>query len=166
MAIISDDDDLEKRGKYGGNKKNPIVKPETIEYDNTFESSIRPKDFDSYIGQGALKETLKITLEAAKKRSKPLDHMLFYGPPGLGKTTIAGVIASQMGVDIRITSAPALERPRDIIGILMSLKGGEILFFSKKSKFSIQLSFFPFRRNSCFYIDLSMVNLTNILLNI
>lgn len=66
MAIISDDDDLEKRDKYGGNKKNPIVKPETIEYDNTFESSIRPKDFDSYIGQGALKETLKITLEAAK----------------------------------------------------------------------------------------------------
>ena len=131
MAIISDDDDLEKRGKYGGNKKNPIVKPETIEYDNTFESSIRPKDFDSYIGQGALKETLKLTLEAAKKRSKPLDHMLFYGPPGLGKTTIAGVIASQMGVDIRITSAPALERPRDIIGILMSLKGGEILFIDE-----------------------------------
>ena len=65
MAIISDDDDLEKRGKYGGNKKNPIVKPETIEYDNTFESSIRPKDFDSYIGQGALKETLKITLQAS-----------------------------------------------------------------------------------------------------
>ena len=131
MAIISDDDELEKRGKYGGNKKNPIVKPETIEYDNTFESSIRPKDFGSYIGQGALKETLKITLEAAKKRSKPLDHMLFYGPPGLGKTTIAGVIASQMGVDIRITSAPALERPRDIIGILMSLKGGEILFIDE-----------------------------------
>ena len=74
MAIISDDDELEKRGKYGGNKKNPIVKPETIEYDNTFESSIRPKDFDSYIGQGALKETLKITLEAAKKRCKPLSQ--------------------------------------------------------------------------------------------
>ena len=126
MAIISDDEGLTKRVK-----KNPIIKPETIEYDNTFENSIRPKDFDSYIGQGALKETLKITLEAARKRGKPLDHMLFYGPPGLGKTTIAGVIASQMGVDIRITSAPALERPRDIIGILMSLKGGEILFIDE-----------------------------------
>ena len=111
--------------------KNPNIKGETIEYDKTFENSIRPKDFESYIGQTALKETLKITLEAARLREKPLDHMLFYGPPGLGKTTIAGVIAAQMGVDIKITSAPALERPRDIIGILMSLKGGEILFIDE-----------------------------------
>ena len=130
MAILSDNEGMElNNGSL--NKKNPIVKPETIEYDNTFENSIRPKSFDSYIGQTALKETLKITLEAAKLREKPLDHMLFYGPPGLGKTTIAGVIAAQMGVDIRITSAPALERPRDIIGILMSLKGGEILFIDE-----------------------------------
>ncbi len=128
MAIISDDDGLENVSRV---KKNPVVKPETIEYDTTFENTIRPKDFDSYIGQSALKETLKITLEAAKKRGKSLDHMLFYGPPGLGKTTIAGVVAAQMGVDIRITSAPALERPRDIIGILMSLKGGEILFIDE-----------------------------------
>ena len=126
MAIISDDEGIRKR-----EKKNPIIKPENIEYDNTFENSIRPKDFDSYIGQSSLKETLKITLEAAKKRGKPLDHLLFYGPPRLGKTTIAGVIAAQMGVEIRITSAPALERPRDIIGILMSLKGGEILFIDE-----------------------------------
>ena len=126
MAIISDDEGLEKRVK-----RNPIVKSETIEYDNLFESNIRPKDFVSYIGQSALKETLKIILEAAKRREKPLDHMLFYGPPGLGKTTIAGVIAAQMGVEIRITSAPSLERPRDIIGILMSLKGGEILFIDE-----------------------------------
>lgn len=130
MAIISDNEG-ERSNKGSLNKKNPIVKPEIIEYDNTFENSIRPKDFENYIGQSALKETLKITLEAAKLREKPLDHMLFYGPPGLGKTTIAGVIAAQMGVDIRITSAPALERPRDIIGILMSLKGGEILFIDE-----------------------------------
>ena len=130
MAILSDDEDL-RDTKKDSLKKNPIIKPENIEYDKTFENSIRPKDFDSYIGQTALKETLKITLEAAKLREKPLDHLLFYGPPGLGKTTIAGVIAAQMGVDIRITSAPALERPRDIIGILMSLKGGEILFIDE-----------------------------------
>ena len=127
MAIISDDDKTYSRTMG----KNPIIKSETIEYDKIFENSIRPKDFDSYIGQSELKETLKITLEAARLREKPLDHMLFYGPPGLGKTTIAGVIASQMGVEMRITSAPALERPRDIIGILMSLKGGEILFIDE-----------------------------------
>ena len=127
MAIISDDENINSKVS----EKNPITKPECIEYDNTFENSIRPKDFDNYIGQSALKEALKITLEAAKMREKPLDHMLFYGPPGLGKTTIAGVIATQMGVEIKITSAPALERPRDIIGILMSLKGGEILFIDE-----------------------------------
>ena len=127
MAILSDDDKSFKRSSG----KNPIIKSESIEYDKTFENSIRPKDFDSYIGQGELKETLQIILEAAKLRNRPLDHMLFYGPPGLGKTTIAGVIASQMGVEIKITSAPSLERPRDIIGILMSLKGGEILFIDE-----------------------------------
>ena len=130
MAIISDNDGV-GIDKSSLGKKNPIIKPENIEYDTTFENSIRPKSFESYIGQTSLKETLKITLDAAKLRDKPLDHMLFYGPPGLGKTTIAGVIAAQMGVDMRITSAPALERPRDIIGILMSLKGGEILFIDE-----------------------------------
>ncbi len=127
MAIISDDDKTFRRSEG----KNPNIKSESIEYDKSFENSIRPKDFSSYIGQAELKETLKVTLEAARLREKPLDHMLFYGPPGLGKTTIAGVIAAQMGVEIKITSAPALERPRDIIGILMSLKGGEILFIDE-----------------------------------
>ena len=90
MAIISDDDKSFKH-KEG---KNPNIKSEVIEYDKTFENSIRPKDFDSYIGQGELKETLKMTLEAAKLRNKPLDHMLFYGPPGLGKTKLAQIISN------------------------------------------------------------------------
>ncbi len=129
MSIISDDNTNFK--KVDINAKNPVIKAETIECDRNFENCIRPKNFDSYIGQSALKETLKITIAAAKKREQPLDHLLFYGPPGLGKTTLAGVIAEQMGVEIKITSAPALERPRDIIGILMSLKGGEILFIDE-----------------------------------
>ena len=128
MSIISDDNSIENRAKI---TKNPIVKAESIEFDKSFENSIRPKSFDTYIGQSTLKETLKISIEAAQKRGLPLDHLLFYGPPGLGKTTLAGVIAEQMEVDIKITSAPALERPRDIIGILMSLKGGEILFIDE-----------------------------------
>ncbi len=127
MSIIADDNDFKTKSKA----KNPNIKAETIEFDKNFENTIRPKTFDAYVGQSALKETLKISIEAAKKRGLPLDHLLFYGPPGLGKTTLAGVIAEQMGVDIKITSAPSLERARDIIGILMSLKGGEILFIDE-----------------------------------
>lgn len=128
MSIIADDNAFKAEKKV---VKNSVIKPEEIEYDRNFENNIRPKNFESYIGQSALKETLKISIEAAKKREMPLDHLLFYGPPGLGKTTLAGVIAQQMGVEIKITSAPALERPRDIIGILMGLKGGEVLFIDE-----------------------------------
>ena len=130
MSIIADDNEFEQK-PIAEKKKTSVIKSEALDNDQNFENCIRPKTFDTYIGQSALKETLKISIEAAKKRELPLDHLLFYGPPGLGKTTLAGVIAKQMGVDIKITSAPALERPRDIIGILMSLKGGEILFIDE-----------------------------------
>jgi Holliday junction DNA helicase RuvB len=131
MAIISDDDDFNNIKKDECPCKSVDTKPEVIEFDKSFENNIRPKSFANYIGQSSLKETLQISIEAAKRRELPLDHLLFYGPPGLGKTTLAGVIAQDMDVEIRITSAPALERPRDIIGILMSLKGGEILFIDE-----------------------------------
>lgn len=135
MTIISDDDgfNIEKKEVSVVKKTevNPDIKPAKIDFDKSFESNIRPKKFDEYIGQSALKSTLKITIEAAKKRGQPLDHLLFYGPPGLGKTTLAGVIANELDTKIRITSAPALERPRDIIGILMSLKDGEMLFIDE-----------------------------------
>ena len=130
MSIIADDNDFDRK-PIAEKKKSSVIKSEVLDNDKNFENCIRPKTFDTYIGQSALKETLKISIAAAKKRELPLDHLLFYGPPGLGKTTLAGVIAEQMGVDIKITSAPALERPRDIIGILMSLKGGEILFIDE-----------------------------------
>lgn len=131
MAIISDDDLFDKGDSDKCSDKCRDIKPDIIEFDKSFENNIRPKTFETYIGQSALKDTLKISIEAAKKRELPLDHLLFYGPPGLGKTTLSGVIANEMDVDIKITSAPALERPRDIIGILMSLKGGEILFIDE-----------------------------------
>lgn len=129
MAIFSDDDKVLNKEK--NKEKNPLIKSEEIEYDKTFENSIRPKTFDDYIGQSALKETLQVSIEAAKIRETALDHLLFYGPPGLGKTTLAMVIANQMGTDIKITSAPSLERPRDIIGLLMSVKSGSILFIDE-----------------------------------
>jgi Holliday junction DNA helicase RuvB len=126
LAIISDDDNI----KYE-KKKNEDTTSEETSFDMSFESNIRPKFFDDYVGQTTLKSTLKISIEAAKKRELPLDHILFYGPPGLGKTTLASVIATEMNANIKITSAPALERPRDIIGILMSLKAGDILFIDE-----------------------------------
>ncbi len=152
MSIIADDSDFEKIPK---DKKNPIIKPDAVEFDRNFENCIRPKTFDTYIGQTALKETLKITIKAAKKREKPLDHLLFYGPPGLGKTTLAGVIAQETGVDIKITSAPALERPRDIIGILMSLQGGEILFIDEIHRLNKVAEEILYPAMEDFYLDMT-----------
>ncbi len=96
-----------------------------------YEKNIRPLNFDDYIGQNSIKETLKISIEASKKRKVNLDHLLFYGPPGLGKTTLANIIANELNTGIKITSAPSIERPRDIIGILMQIKEGEVLFIDE-----------------------------------
>ena len=102
-----------------------------------------------------MKETLKITIQAAKKRQSPLDHLLFYGPPGLGKTTLAGVIAQEMNVDFKITSAPALERPRDIIGILMSLKANEILFIDEIHRLNKVAEEILYSAMEDFYLDMT-----------
>ncbi|MDJ0660229.1 MAG: Holliday junction branch migration DNA helicase RuvB [Crocosphaera sp.] len=121
-------------------EKNPHPKPEKKErltnaqinqtQDNV-EESIRPHSFDEYIGQQDLKDVLSIVIEAAKTRKEPMDHLLLYGPPGLGKTTISLILASEMGVNCKITAAPALERPRDITGLLVNLKPGDILFIDE-----------------------------------
>ena len=95
------------------------------------EESIRPHSLGDYIGQKDLKEVLDIAIKAAKSRNEPLDHLLLYGPPGLGKTTMAMILASEMGVACKITSAPALERPRDIVGLLVNLQPGDVLFIDE-----------------------------------
>lgn len=110
---------------------NPDLSKECMECEECYEKNIRPLTFDDYIGQSAIKETLKISIEASKKRNTHLDHLLFYGPPGLGKTTLAGIIANELNTSIKITSAPSIERPRDIIGILMQMKEGEVLFIDE-----------------------------------
>ena len=130
MAIFSDNEDIQKP-LIKKPEKSENLESKEIDFDKSFENNIRPKTLDDYVGQSALKSTLKISIEAAKKRNKPLDHLLLYGPPGLGKTTLASVTANELDTKIKITSAPALERPRDIIGILMSLKNGEILFIDE-----------------------------------
>jgi Holliday junction DNA helicase RuvB len=91
-------------------------------------SSLRPKKLDSFVGQEKLKENLKILMSAAGERGEPLEHLLFYGPPGLGKTTLANIIAFEMGVNIKVTSGPAIERPGDLAAILTNLKNNDILF--------------------------------------
>src|SRR6476469_7812057 len=95
------------------------------------EQTLRPRDFTNYIGQERLKKNLKLSIGAAKKRGEPIDHVLLYGPPGLGKTTMASVIANEMGSQIRITSGPAIERAGDLASLLTNLQDGDILFIDE-----------------------------------
>ena len=116
-----------------------IITSENLEEDLKIENHLRPQMLKDYIGKEKTKKTLKIYIEAAKERKEPLDHVLFYGPPGLGKTTLAGIIANEMGVNIKITSGPAIEKPGEMAAILNNLQEGDVLFVDEIHRLNRQV---------------------------
>jgi len=108
-----------------------LVTPARVDEDAQYEAGLRPRMLDEYIGQDFIRENLQVAIAAAKQRHEPLDHVLLHGPPGLGKTTLAYVIGNEMGVPVRATSGPAIEKPGDLVGIVTNLKANEVLFIDE-----------------------------------
>jgi Holliday junction DNA helicase RuvB len=113
-----------------------LVTAVRVEEDVQYEAGLRPRMLDDYIGQDRIRENLQVAIAAAKQRQEPLDHVLLHGPPGLGKTTLAYVIANEMGVQVRATSGPAIEKPGDLVGIVTNLAAGEVLFIDEIHRMS------------------------------
>ncbi|MBC5800996.1 MAG: Holliday junction branch migration DNA helicase RuvB [Candidatus Eremiobacteraeota bacterium] len=133
-----------------------VVTPaETVE-EAFLATSLRPRSFDEYVGQHALVENLAIAIDAAKRRDEPLEHVLFYGPPGLGKTTLAALIARELGRALRPTSGPTLDKPKDLVGILTSLQAGDVLFIDEIHRLGAVVEEFLYPAMEDFRVDIVM----------
>lgn len=132
------------------------TKDDSDQIEEILENTLRPKDFSNYIGQERLKKNLKLAIDAAKKRGEPVDHILLYGPPGLGKTTMASVIAHEMGAQIRITSGPAISRAADLASLLTSLQDGDILFIDEIHRLSTSIEEVLYSAMEDFKLDIML----------
>ena len=131
-----------------------LITTELIEEDKKIEGSLRPQLLRDYIGQEKAKKNLKIYIEAAKKRGESLDHVLFFGPPGLGKTTLAGIIANEMGTNLKVTAGPAIEKPGDMAAILNNLQEGDVLFVDEIHRLNRQVEELLYPAMEDFVIDI------------
>ncbi|MBQ5868345.1 MAG: Holliday junction branch migration DNA helicase RuvB [Lachnospiraceae bacterium] len=133
-----------------------IITTEVTEEDKKIEGSLRPQHLNEYIGQEKIKSTLKIFIDAAKNRGEAVDHVLFYGPPGLGKTTLCGIIANEMGVNMKVTSGPAIEKPGEMAAILNNLQEGDVLFVDEIHRLNRQVEEVLYPAMEDFAIDIML----------